>query len=168
MCILKHSTHHAPACQAMQAYINTYRRISGHTGVYHDILAHIRTYRRISGHTNVCNSALTHATSCPDMPMFSLAMIWQKNEACILFNYSRLRLVVITKYSDYQLLSAHKSSTFCLRRYHSMCPGHIDMLCRTVLVIIVAALYRVADDICHPLRLTFACRCHSWASAFAE
>lgn len=161
--------------------MSSYAGIYIPTGVYQDLLvhiktcwrisdlpAHIKTYRRISGHTNVCNSALTHAAPCTDMPMFGHAMIWQKNEACILFSYSRLRLVVITKYSDYQLLSAHKCSTFCLRRYHSMCPGHIDMLCRTVLVIIVAALYRIADDICHPLRLTFACRCHSWASAFAE
>ena len=145
----------------LPAYIKTYWCISSPTGAY-------QTYWRISRHTNVCNSSLTHAAPSPDMPVFSHAMVWQKNEACILFSYSRLRLVVITKYSDYQPLSAHKCSTFRLRRYHSMCPGHIDMLCCTVLIIIVTALNRVADDICHPLRLTFACRCHPRASAFAE
>mgnify|MGYP004626436581 CR=1 FL=1 len=155
----------------MSSYAGLYKYLPAHIMTcwrISDLLTYIRTYWHISGYTNVCNSALTHAAPSPDKPVFSHAMIWQKNEACILFSYSRLRLVVINKYSDQQLLSAHKCSTFRLRRYHSMCPCHIDMLCCTVLIIIITALNRIADDICHPLRLTFACRCHSWASAFAE
>ena len=42
------------------------------------------------------------------------------------------------------------------------------MLCRTVLVIIVAALHRVTDDVGDSLRLALARRGHSWAATFAE